>query len=146
MNKIKGMMLDLIQDYISCASYMCKAMKYNFNTNETLLRSRRINLIPQHGYLPEGISFSFHGIGCYFEFENGEIDIDFGPNDRCDGFDSYRLYNFLEQTKKESYLELHNKTIFQKEFDSLISEGVIVQSEDQVASHLFYLKNKNDLK
>ena len=96
MNQSEDELLKLIKDYIACSKYMYKILKDNFNTaGETILRARRTNIIPKEGVLSEGIHFNFHGGGCYFKFENGAIDIDFGPNDRCDGFDSQRLYEFF---------------------------------------------------
>jgi len=142
MAELQKMMLELIGDYISCATYMCSTLRDSYITNETLLRSRRINLIPKDGELSEGITFSFHGTGCYFEFENGNIDIDFGPDDRCDGFDDYRLYEFLEQTKSGGYKELHDKYVFQGEFEKLISAGVIIKPDWELNSHLFYLRER----
>lgn len=133
------MILGLIKDYIACATYMCKLLKDNYTIDETLLRSRRMNLIPKKGKLADGVYFNFHGGGCYFEFENGNIDIDFGPNDRCDGFDYYRLFDFLEQTKRDNYKALHDKEVFKKEFDKLISIGQIIKPEWQPNTHLFYL-------
>ena len=43
----------------------------------------------------DGHLFSFHGGGCYFEYEGKNIDVDFGPADRCDGFSKLKLYNFM---------------------------------------------------
>jgi hypothetical protein len=85
---------------------MCTDLRQHYKIpNElTLLTARKsYNLVPKDGDLPNGASFSFHGIGCYFEFENGAIDVDFGPNDKCDGFDFYRLKDFLLRTRKSSF-------------------------------------------
>jgi hypothetical protein len=89
--------------------------------------------------LPGGVYYDFHGGGCFFEFENGSIDVDFGPNDRCDGFDFYRLKDFLLDTKKDNYKELHNSEVLKREFEDLILQGKIANPKWQPNSHLFYL-------
>lgn len=142
MNNLIEATLRLIRDYISCSEYMCSILRDEYPAKESLLRARRINIIPKTGELPGKVFFNFHGGGCYFEFENGSIDLDFGPDDRCDGFDYYRLKNYLSETRKVDYKELHNSEILKREFENLILNGEIVNSKWLPNPHLFYLKEK----
>jgi len=137
----KQNVLNLIKDYISCSQYMCGCLKEYYNiTGTTLLAARRNpELIPKEGRLPDGIYFKFHGGGCFFEFENGEIDVDFGPDDRCDGFDFYRLKDFLLYTKKSVYEELINEAVLKVEFENLIRNHVIYNPKWHPGTDLYYL-------
>ena len=144
MNSLQELVLRLISDYIACAEYMCHVLRDDYLLSESLLRARRTNVIPKKGKLSEGGHFDFHGGGCFFKFDSGSIDIDFGPNDRCDGFDYYRLHDFLIDTKKYNYKELHYGDVLKKEFDKLILEGKIVNPHWQPNSHLFYLRERID--
>ncbi len=136
----RTVIMQLIKEYIACAKYMCKVLKEAYDTKgETLLRARRINIIPKEGILEDGFSFSFHGGGCYFEFENGAIDIDFGPNDRCDGFDAYRLYQFLITSKANQNIQLIAESEIQKCLNELLMESIIIQPGDFPNPSLYYL-------
>lgn len=109
----------------------------------TLLRARRINLIPKEGETLEGFKFNFHGGGCYFEFDNSRIDVDFGPNGRCDGFDSFRLYDFL-QTSKLDFKDVLLEENIRTEISRLEDEGIIVQPNEYPNPALFYLLNGDE--
>jgi hypothetical protein len=136
----RSFLLNLIMEYIACSKFMCGLLLENYNTDgETLLRARRINLIPQLGEIEGGVKFNFHGGGCFFEFDNGTIDIDFGPAGRCDGFDEFRLYDFLKNTKSHMYKELLNEEVFKSQFQILIKEKIIVAPEWYPNPHLYYL-------
>jgi len=87
---------------------------------ESFLRARREDLIPKEGLLSEGCKFSFHGGGCYFEFENGAIDIDFGPDNRCDG----------------------SEAIIKEELDKLLKEKIIIELKTYPNPHLFFVSSK----
>ena len=78
----------------------------------------------------------------YFEFENGCIDVDFGPDDRCDGFDFNRLKDFLLYAKKDNYQELHDIDLLKHEFEALILHGEIVNPQWQPNTHLYYLRER----
>jgi hypothetical protein len=137
----RTVIMQLIKDYIACAKYMCKILKESFDTKgATLLRARRINIIPKEGILEDGFSFSFHGGGCYFEFENGAIDIEFGPNDRCDGFDAYRLCEFLTTSKLDQNIQSIAESEIQKCLNELLIEKIIVQPGEFPNANLYYLK------
>ena len=109
---------------------------------ESFLRARREDLIPKEGLLSEGCKFSFHGGGCYFEFENGTIDIDFGPDNRCDGFDSFRLFDFLKTSKSEKYAHLNSEAIIKEELDKLLKEKIIIELKTYPNPHLFFVSSK----
>jgi hypothetical protein len=134
--------IQLIKNYVACASYMCSLLKDAYDTkSETLLTARRMNIIPKNGVLKEGYKFDFHGGGCLFEFENAYIDVEFGPNDRCDGFDSFRLYNFSLVSKDNLYLSLKSEEIIKNEITQLLKDKVIIQPGLFPNPKLYYLNS-----
>ena len=120
---------------------MCEKLKKNYKTDESLLRAYRVKIIPKEGDV-DNIHYSFHGVGCYFEFKDGIIDIDFGPDDRCDGFDEYRLYKYLENMLfNNKYNTIIDKQAFKRQFSELITAGIITNPQLAPSSHLYYLKD-----
>ncbi|NCD68451.1 DUF6896 domain-containing protein [Mucilaginibacter agri] len=134
-------LLDLINDYVSCSTYMCGSLKdfYDVEGDTSLTSQNRSNAIPEQGNLPDGIHFTFHGNGCYFEFENGGIDVDFGPNNRCDGFDLYRLREYWLMSKKSVYKNLTEEAFMQGKFDEIVKKGFICNPNWNPGKELFYL-------
>ena len=120
---------------------MCSLLKDNFDVQgEKLLRLWKLNLIPKEGSIANEIKYNFHGGGCYFEFENGTIDIDFGPDGRCDGVDPYKLYDFLETTNHKRHVDLLDKRRFFDLFNQLIEKKYIVCPGWYPNPSLYYLK------
>jgi hypothetical protein len=135
----KELLLKLIKEYISCANYVCSLLKELNTTSESILRAIKIKQIPKQGYLDKDIYYNAHGVGCYFEMQNIKIDIDFGPNDRNDGFDVHRLMTFLE-SKGDEFNALKDEKAFQENFKILINEGIIFNPCWPPSEHLYYLK------
>lgn len=129
----------LINEYIACAKYYCQALIDAYALNKPLLLAKNLKLIPKEGHI-ENAHYYFHGRGCLFQFDNGEIDVDFGPEGRYDGFDKHRLISFLEYRKK-IYNELTEKE-FNRQFDNLINEKQIIKHPLEVDDHLYYLTSK----
>ncbi len=135
----------LIKEYITCASYSCRLLRELYTGKESLMYAWKVmKVIPKEGYI-EGVYFSFHGRGCYFEYENGSdsIDIDFGPEDRCDGFDTFRLSSFL-QYRKNRYAEFLDEKVLEQCFSILIEGGIIKKHPLDRNSHLYYLATSLD--
>ena len=102
------------------------------------MRAPRIKIIPKEGVLEEVLSFSYHGGGCYFEFENGTIDIDFGLFDRCDDFDAFRLYEFLTTSKTNQNIQLITEAEIKNCLNELLAEKIIIQPGEFPNPYLFY--------
>lgn len=131
----------LIESYVHKASLLCEKLKGTLLTNENLLRARRLKLIPQQGKVDD-IHYSFHGVGCYFEYKNGSIEIDFGPDGNCNGFDQYRLFKYLEnmnEKEKSAYEDILEKEIFVQQFSELLSLGIIENPRLEPSPHLYFL-------
>ena len=105
-------LLKSIYSYLDCTREMCLLLQMTFNVND-LLAARRANAIPAQGNI-EGVYYSFHGVGCYFENNVGSIDIDFGANGIL-GFDRYRLKEYLKHMASSQqlvYINLLNEETF----------------------------------
>ncbi len=134
-------LLELISEYQACVNYLCSLFgDYYKNLDEDgIMRSYRVKIIPKEGYLGK-IYFCFHGAGCYFKTETDEVELDFGPYSRCDGFDKYRLFYFL-QNRRSKYPDLLDEDYFSNEFDKLVTGGVISKLPPPHVSELFYWKD-----
>lgn len=129
-------LIRLIKDYIACSKYMCDTLREHYHIdNEHLLRAKNIKLIPKEGVIEDGIYFSFHGVGCYFEFNGSSIDIDFGPDDKIYGFDSFRLFNFMDSSKIKYQL---TEDDIPTAMADLLEQGVLVKPGLQPSTHLYY--------
>lgn len=142
MSSTEKKLIELLEEYITCSSYFMSVIKDNYPIDkEGILRSRRLNLIPKDGTIGD-IYFNFHGGGCYFETSNDSIDVDFGPNDRTDGFDFDRINNFYTN-RKVKYHEIQNETELKEAFESLFNQSIIFKPSIYPNPHLYYLKKYN---
>jgi len=136
----KEKLLELIMEYVACSKYVCSILEDLKGDQDTILRAVRLNKIPKEGYLEHGIYYNFHGVGCFLEWPNNRIEIDFGPKNRCDGFDIYKLQVFL-YGKETKYAELMQRENLEIAFLSLISDKIIENPKWLPSEHLFYLKH-----
>ena len=128
----------LIEEYIACAKYSCSLLKQLYNGQESFLRAKVLKLLPKEGFI-ENAFYSFHGSGCYFEYSNNHIDIDFGPNNRCDGFDLFRLKDFFSTIRnKGKYNTLNDDKRFAQQFEELVKANVIYNPQSEPSPHLYY--------
>lgn len=97
--------------------------------------------VPQRGTLDDKYEtrFEFHGVGCRFSSERGEVDFDFGPKGRYDGFDGWRL-SILAQSKPEEYPRLQRLEVVESVLGELVTDGLVVRPRWEPSPHLCYLK------
>ena len=61
------------------------------------IKAWRMNIIPQKGRIDESLSYEFHGIGCTFLLNDEYlVDFDFTPDKQHDGFNLWKLKEFLQ--------------------------------------------------
>lgn len=130
----KDVVVSLISDYMRDVRIINDLFAKKYQRKD-LLRAWREKVIPQYGIIGDNIEYGFHGIGCCVVFPDREVDFDFGPENRIDGFDLWRLTIYLESRKDIT-------TITAKEleeiFNSLIESEVVVRMPD---SRLYISKN-----
>lgn len=136
-NNTKNQVLEAVQEYIACAKYVCKLLKEITGDTDNMIGAYRNKSIPKEGYLDGNVYYNFHGVGCYFEMPNTHIDIDFGPKNRCDGFDLYRLNDFYF-SRTNANIALSEEDL-KSGFNELIAEGIIHNPKWPPSEHLYYL-------
>ena len=94
----KHILLNLIADYQEEIKKFMKTFKNEYNRKD-ILRAWHEGVIEKEGSLPGGVEYELHGIGCRIYYSNIEVDFDFGPNNRFDGFDLWRLKEYLSFRK-----------------------------------------------
>jgi hypothetical protein len=85
-----------VEEWVGHADRLCNHLRDTFQLDFT--RVPRIDRNQRMGMRGEvdGIRFSFHGIGCYFETEGLQLDVDFDTHGDWKGFDLQRLQTFIE--------------------------------------------------
>lgn len=104
--------VDLITDYQANVERVMSAFKQEFNKTDLLTAYRHDKIYPQVGSLKKYHieRYAFHGIGLEVEFDdNTSLNFDFAflPEQRHDGFDLWRLGEFVSSRpdKYKKYLD-----------------------------------------
>lgn len=133
-------LLDIIQDYQQTADRAVKVFQAKYQITD-ILEGWYSRLYDQTGSIEEyGVEFyAFHGIGLAIHFKDQFIDFDLAlfPEPRHDGFDIWRLWGFIEKqpTKYSKYLD---KNVLEKEFKTLIDQGIIVRPQTMDGTYLYF--------
>jgi hypothetical protein len=83
--------------------------------------------------------FRFHGTGCRLESDRGEVDFDFGPASRHDGFDGWRLWIFA-QSRQKDYPQFQRLEVVESALGELVTDGIVIRPGWAPSSHLCYFK------
>lgn len=135
-------LLDIIKDYQSGADKAVQIFKEKYNV-EDILEGWHRKVYKQTGKLiDEGLYYyAFHGIGLAAHFKDKIVDFDFEyfPEPRHDGFDLWRLSNFI-QNQRNKYPEYKDKEKIEREFYELIENGIIARPELKHPTTLYFFK------
>jgi len=128
----------LIDEYQVAARKVASALRAGFGCDDLLLawHSREI---PKEGVI-NGIEFSFHGVGCRATVDGVEVDFDFGPDGRTDGFEAWRLWDFA-QRNPQKYPQFQRLEDVQAALEKLARSGEIECPRAAPSKHLWYLKS-----
>ena len=136
-------LIDIIKDYQISANQAVNIFKAKYKVND-ILEGWHNNVYEQTGKLiDEGIYFyAFHGIGLAAHFKDKIVDFDFAyfPEPRHDGFDLWRLTNFIKN-QRNKYPDYRDTKKVEKEFNELIKEGVIVKPKLINSTSLYFFKS-----
>lgn len=133
--------LALIKDYQESVQYGVRHMQSEFETKE-LLKAWISKKIPKEGVLSSGIEYDFHGVGCLLTINHVEVDFDFGPDDRYDGFDLWRLGLFIDEKPNTYKRYVNNSKLLEEDFQALIDNGLIYHPKWFPGSSLWYFVEK----
>jgi hypothetical protein len=131
--------IQLIYDYTTMTKAAAVQLQREFGV-ENLLQAWMHRQVPQRGILSDGSAYQFHGIGCCIERTDGlDVDFDFGPGGRADGFDAWRLWQFAKQFPTQ-YPDFQQREHVEKALSGLADEGIVSPSG---ADHdnLLYLRS-----
>jgi hypothetical protein len=92
----------------------------------------------------EGLDFyAFHGIGLASHFKDKVVDFDFAwfPEQRHDGFDLWRLTNFIT-SQRNKYPAYQDNEKVEKEFTQLVLKGIIAKPILDNSTTLYFFKDR----
>ncbi len=84
---------NLIIEYLAQVKKATDLLEQSFGTKTFLDYGIQKN-IPQQGSVTEDVTYELHGIGCSVYLSEICVDFDHGPDERIDGFGSWRLYMY----------------------------------------------------
>jgi len=141
---------EVIISYQQAVERVMNAFKQEYNRTDLLAAYRGDKIFPQKGKLKKYNikQYYFHGIGLAVQFDdNTSVDFDFAflPEQRHDGFDLWRLSQFVAShpNRFKKYLD---KKKLETDFNKLIDRGAILNLSP--TSSLYFFKPasiKNDV-
>ena len=96
---------------------------------------RCVPIIRELNYSSNGITIKPHGIGMMINTGKEKIDFDFGKNGEFNGFDAYRLANYIRLNKIKTELDTEEK--MKRAFNKALERNSLVEIE----RNAFYLLN-----
>ena len=136
-------LISIIKDYQESADNAVRIFKDKYKVNDILV-GWHSGVYKQTGKLiEEGLYFyAFHGIGLAAHFTDKIVDFDFAyfPEPRHDGFDLWRLENFIEN-QHNKYPEFKDKYRIESEFNTLVAKGVIAKPKLENSTTLYFFSD-----
>lgn len=137
--------VDLITDYQTNVERVMTTFKQEFNRTDLLTAYRHDKIYPQVGKLKKyNIKrYAFHGIGLAVDFDdNTSVDFDFAflPEQRHDGFDLWRLGEFVSCRPDKYKKYLDNKKL-EEDFNRLIERKAIVKPDINPSTELYFFQS-----
>lgn len=137
-DQLRADMLKLIADYQRRVAAFVEAAKAKYHLDDT--GEWRSSGVPRTGNLDDDkkTEFTFHGFGCLVTSTDAEVDFDFGPDGRYDGFDGWRLSIFAE-SRPQDYPQFQRLEVVESVLGELVTEGFVVRPHWMPTPHLCYL-------
>ncbi len=112
---------NLITEYLAQVIKATDLLEQSFGT-KNILGLWRSNKIPQRGSVTNDVTYELDGIGCRVYLSEVCVDFDYGPDERVDGFDSWRLYMYACEVPRR-FKKYTNRESLQREFDEYLKKG-----------------------
>jgi len=125
-----------IHEYLGVIENSLKLFEQRFGRRDVLSAWRQ-GVLSKDGMLTDDVEYELHGVGCYVSSPSFDIDFDFGPGGRSDGFDLWRLGKYLGQFP-ERFPEYQDKGHLEAAFEQLIKSGMISQKFPEQSSLYFF--------
>lgn len=129
----------LIDDFLEQVEKATALLEAKFG-KRCILRLWSTSQIAQRGDVNDDVTYELHGVGCRVYLPDVCVDFDYGPDDRIDGFDPWRLYIYANEVpqKHQKYVDLDNVERDFNEYIKLEKIERIAGSTSQL-----YFKNKS---
>jgi hypothetical protein len=111
----------LITEYLAQVKKATDLLEHAFGTRN-ILRLWRSKKIPQRGPVTDDVTYELHGIGCRVYLSDLCVDFDYGPDERVDGFDPWRLYMYACELPRK-YKKYTNKESLDHDFNEYLKLG-----------------------
>ena len=137
--------VNLITDYQANVERVMTAFKQEFNRTDLLTAYRHDKIYPQVGSLKKYHikRYAFHGIGLAVDFDDKtsvDFDFEFLPEQRHDGFDLWRLGEFVS-SQPDKYKKYLDKKKLEEDFNRLVERKVIVKPEINPSTSLYFFQS-----
>ena len=129
---------NLIAEYLTQVKKATDLLEQAFGT-KNILRLWHSKKIPRRGFVTDGVTYELHGIGCSVYLSELCVDFDYGPDDRVDGFDSWRLYMYACETPSK-YKKYTDKQVLEREFNAYLKKGKAKKIEGST-SNLYFIQS-----
>jgi len=126
-------LLSLIESFQNKVSLAESLLKEEFKIEQPM-QFRTYNISRTGSF--DTYHYSFHGIGCRFQFKKTVVDYDYGHEGRIDGFDLWRLTNYGVQFNEFKEFILSEE--LKNSFNSSLTSGELVKSKS-LHDNLYYL-------
>lgn len=130
-------MMNLVREYVTASTSAAAELRKHF-AEPNLLEAVNSGRIPRSGTLSPGRSYFFHGTGCRIESGDLDIDFDFGPQGRTDGFDAWRLTHYARSRPLHKMFAKSEAT--EAALQLLVDHGLASCPGWPPSKHLLYLK------
>ncbi|MBC7890616.1 MAG: hypothetical protein H7Y12_00260 [Sphingobacteriaceae bacterium] len=122
---MEPLLLELIQLYQEKVNEVLNIFKQKWGNEFAVTERRRLNIPRMGRFSKYGVKrYGFHGIGLYTNLNGIEVDFDFGPDGRTDGFDWWRLYQFADNFP-ERFGVFNDSKLVESALAELERKGVI---------------------
>ena len=128
----------LIDDYLDDVA-KGMALFNKLTGDKRPIKAWRDKEIMQRGSLSKNLKYELHGIGCFLEYPDYYVNFDFGPNGRFDGFDLWRLSEYLSE-KKADYPVYKDPELLKQHFEQAVTDGDIAKNTAPYCK-LYYFKD-----
>ena len=128
----------LIDDFLAQVERATDLLEARFG-KKCILRLWRAKEIPQRGEVLAGINYELHGVGCRVYFPEACVDFDYGPSERVDGFDVWRLYTYACEVPRLHPKYTDQETL-KRDFNKYINLGKVERIFGFMSN--LYFKNK----
>lgn len=112
---------NLIAEYLNQVKTATDLLERSFGT-KNILGLWHSKKIPRRGTVTKDVTYELHGIGCSVYLSEICVDFDYGPNERVDGFDAWRLYMYACELPSK-YKKYTDKESLDLEFDEFLKKG-----------------------